>query len=312
VVVVVGVIAVPLAIRLGRRGLRYIRALGRAPAAAKALVLTIRLHDRMRLLESLGFLATVPVAGLDRLARAARVREYPSGATIVRQGDRGNEFFVLAVGEAAVFVRERGEDRGVNNLGVGDYFGERALLGDGLRRATVRSSSAVKVLAFPAEVFWKELAGTMAWETRLRTALGERERLQELPIFASMGSRQLDLLAVKLEVREVEAGETLVRQGDPGDTFFIVREGDLEVLVSGSGARRRANVLKPGDFFGEVALLYNVPRTATVRARSKASVWQLGRQDFRDLVGRYMGLEDDVAKVAASRFRRRARVGRAA
>jgi CRP-like cAMP-binding protein len=152
----------------------------------------------------------------------------------------------------------------------------------------------------------------MAWETRLRTALGERERLQELPIFASMGSRQLDLLAVKLEVREVEAGETLVRQGDPGDTFFIVREGDLEVLVSGSGARRRANVLKPGDFFGEVALLYNVPRTATVRARSKASVWQLGRQDFRDLVGRYMGLEDDVAKVAASRFRRRARVGRAA
>jgi CRP-like cAMP-binding protein len=143
-------------------------------------------------------------------------------------------------------------------------------------------------------------------------ALGERERLEELPIFASMGSRQLDLLAVKLEVRGVAAGETLIRQGDPGDTFYIVREGELEVLVSGNGARRRANLLHAGDFFGEIALLYEVPRTATVRARTEASVWELGRQDFRDLVGRYMGLEDDVAKLAASRLRRRGRVRGAA
>ena len=131
-------------------------------------------------------------------------------------------------------------------------------------------------------------------------ALGERERLEELPIFSGMGSRQLDLLAVKLAVREIAVGETLIRQGDPGDTFYIVRQGELEVLVSENGVRRRANLLKPGDFFGEIALLYEVPRTATVRARTQASVWQLGRQDFRDLVGRYMGLEDDVAKLAAT------------
>jgi len=312
VIGVVAVIAVPLSMRLGRRLWRYVKTLGKAPAAARAAILTIRLRDRMRLLESLGFLATVPQAGLDRLARAARVREYPSGTNVVRQGDRGDQFFVIAVGEAAVMVRERAEDRTLDRLGVGDYFGERALLGDGVRRATVRSLTPLKVLAFPAETFWKELAGTMAWEARLRMVLGERERLEALPIFAGMGSRQLDLLAVKLQVQEVEPGETLVRQGDPGDTFFIVRDGEMEVLVSANGARRRANLLKPGDFFGEVALLYDVPRTATVRARSRASVWRLGRQDFRDLVGRYMGLEGDVAKVAASRLRRRTRLRSAA
>ena len=187
---------------------------------------------------------------------------------------------------------------------MGDYFGERALLGDGFRRATVRSLTPLKLLAFSADVFWKELAGTVAWEARLRSALGERERLEEIPIFSAMGSRQLDLLAVKLKVVEVGVGETLVRQGDPGDTFYIVREGELDVLVSGSGGRRRANVLKPGDFFGEAALLDDAPRNATVRARTQASVWQLGRQDFKDVVGRYMGLEDDVARLAASRSRR--------
>jgi CRP-like cAMP-binding protein len=312
VVVVVGAIAIPLGIRLARRAWRYVKMLGRAPAAARALVTTVRMRDRVRLLESLGFLASLPLAGLDRLARAARVREVPRGTAVVRQGDRGDEFFVVAEGEAAVMVRERGQDKTVQELGVGDYFGERALLGDGLRRATVRAVTPLKLLAFPADAFWKELAGTMAWETRLRMALGERERLEELPIFSGMGSRQLDLLAVKLAVREIAVDETLIRQGDPGDTFYIVREGELEVLVTENGVRRRANLLKPGDFFGEIALLYEVPRTATVRARTQASVWELGRQDFRDLVGRYMGLEDDMAKLATSRLRRRRRVRGAA
>ena len=304
VVIVVAAIAIPLGMRLSRRVWRYLKVLRKAPGAAKKLVLTVRLHDRLRLLESLGFLATLPLASLDRLARAAKVREFAGGATVVRQGDRGDQFFVIASGNAEVLLREGGEDRPVQQLGVGDYFGERALLGDGFRRATVRSLAPLKVLAFSADVFWKELAGTVAWEARLRSALGERERLEEIPIFSRMGSRQLDLLAVKLKVLEVGAGETLVRQGDPGDTFYIVREGELDVLVSGNGGRRRANVLKPGEFFGEAALLDDAPRNATVRARTQASVWQLGRQDFRDVVGRYMGLEDDVARLAASRARR--------
>jgi putative peptide zinc metalloprotease protein len=311
VVLVIGAIAVPLGIRLGRRAWRYVSMLRKAPAAAKALVVTIRLRDRVRLLESLGFLASLPFAGLDRLARSARVREFAGGTPVVRQGERGDEFYVVASGQAAVVVRERGEDRTVEELGVGDYFGERALLGDGVRRATVRALTALKLLAFPADAFWKELAGTMAWEAQLRLALGERERLEGLPMFAGMTSRQLDLLAVKLRVRDVAAAETLIRQGDAGDTFYIVREGELEVLVSGDGARRRANLLKSGDFFGEIALLRDVPRTATVRARTEGSVWELGRQDFRDLIARYMGLEDDLAKLAASRLRRRGRLSRA-
>ena len=305
VVIVIGAIAIPLGIRLGRRAWRYVLLLRKAPAAAKSLVRTVRLRDRVRLLESLGFLGSLPFAGLDRLARSARVREVPRGTNVVRQGERGDEFYVIAAGDADVVVRERGEDRTAEELTVGDYFGERALLGDGLRRATVHAVTPLKLLVFSADAFWKELAGTMAWETRLRMALGERQRLEGLPIFAGMGSRQLDLLAVKLQVREIAAGETVIRRGEPGDTFYIVREGELEVLVSGNGARRRANLLRPGDFFGEIALLHEVPRTATVRARTAGSVWELGRHDFRDLLGRYMGLEDDVAKLAASRLRRR-------
>ncbi len=155
---------------------------------------------------------------------------------------------------------------------------------------------------FTADSFWRELAGTVAWETRLRAMLDERDRLEQLPMFADLGARQLDLLAVKLRVRLVEPGETVIRQGSRGDEFFIIREGEFEVLVSQAGSRKRVATLATGQYFGEVALINDTPRMATVRAKGQGSLWELDRQDFRDLLGRYMGLEDEVAKTATARL----------
>ncbi|TMB65918.1 MAG: cyclic nucleotide-binding domain-containing protein [Chloroflexi bacterium] len=63
-------------------------------------------------------------------------------------------------------------------------------------------------------------------------------------------------------------------------------------------------MLKTGDFFGEIALLRDVPRIATVQGLDEGSVWRLERQDFRDLLGRYLDLEGQIAGVAASRMPR--------
>ena len=86
----------------------------------------------------------------------------------------------------------------------------------------------------------------------------------------------MEQLAESLEDVRVATGEEIVRQGEPGDRFYLVKEGELDVFVDG----KPAQPLGPGDSFGEIALLRDVPRTATVKARSDAVLYALERQDF--------------------------------
>ena len=243
----------------------------------------------------------MPEAVADRLARAARVRTVRSGAQVIRQGDRGDEFFVIADGRASILVRSRGEDQLVGHYTTGDFFGERALLGGGVRAATILADTPLKLLVFSRDLFWTELAGPIGWQARVRQALEERQRLQAVPLFKGLGERQLDILAVKLETRPFAPGEVLVRQGDDGDSFYVVREGQVDVTRQDGRTRRKLASLKAGDYFGEMALLYNQPRMATVAGNDTGSVWRLGRQDFRDLIGRYLDLEGPIARKARSR-----------
>lgn len=297
-VVVIGAIAIPLGIRYARRLWRMRTVVTKAPQLARRAIFTVRMNDRLRLLGGLGFLRGMPRATVERLARAARVRHVASGEVVVRQGERGSEFFIIADGQAEVSVLEKGEERVVNKLKPGDFFGERALLEGGLRTATVRALIPMRLLVFGERAFWAELAGPIEWQRKVRQSLTERELLKRVPLFADVSSRQLDLLAVKLEVVPFRKGQMIVRRGDPGHDFFIVREGRLAAIGE---SRQTLREMGPGDFFGEIALLRDTPRTATVVGIVAGSVWRLGRQDFHELLGQYLALEDEFEGVAVAR-----------
>jgi putative peptide zinc metalloprotease protein len=295
---VVGAIAVPLGIRHGRRVWRLRAAVAKAPQAARRAIFTIRMSDRMLLLRRLGFLRGLPSASIERLARAARVRSAGAGEVLVRQGERGAQFFIIADGQAEVSILERGEDLSVRKLKPGDFFGERALLEGGIRTATVRALTPMRLLVFDEPAFWSELAGPIAWQRRVRDSLNERELLKGVPLFADVSSRQLDLLAVKLEVVPFRKRAVIVRRGDPGRDFYIVRQGQVAALGKSGETLRE---MGPGEFFGEIALLRDTPRTATVMGVAPGTLWRLGRQDFHELLGKYLALEDEFEGVAVAR-----------
>ena len=99
-------------------------------------------------------------------------------------------------------------------------------------------------------------------------------------MFALLPAPALEGLARSLEPVDVPAGETVIRQGEPGDRFYAIADGSLAVEVDG----RRVGEMSRPDGFGEIALLRDVPRTATVRALSPARLYALPKAAFLSAV----------------------------
>lgn len=105
--------------------------------------------------------------------------------------------------------------------------------------------------------------------------------LSRIGLLAGLPGEQLNKLAGRMAREEIPAGSGVVEQGEPGDRFYVVLSGMLNVSQEGLGQRR---VLRPGDYFGEVALAMDVPRTASVRAVTPAIVASCDRASFDELL----------------------------
>jgi len=112
------------------------------------------------------------------------------------------------------------------------------------------------------------------------------EFLSGLSVFEGASRPALEAVAMSLRTERVRAGETVVREGDEADDFFVIATGKLEVLSSGEAgeAPRRMGTLGPGAYFGEIGILEGIPRTATVRAITDCELYRIDGQAFRDAV----------------------------
>jgi MFS family permease len=137
--------------------------------------------------------------------------------------------------------------------------------------------------------------------TRLDAEPGDPRRLhllQAIPIFSPLSPPVLERLAARLTPVEAQGGEEIIRQGDHGDRFYVVSSGEVEVLVDGRPPRREGE----GSYFGEIALLRDVPRTATVRAATDVELFALDRNDFLPAVTGHAGSVQAAEAVIGTRL----------
>jgi cAMP-dependent protein kinase regulator len=202
---------------------------------------------------------------------------------LIAQGDNGDFLFVVEQGILDIWKKfpSDPEPKLVKVCEAGDTFGELSLLYNVPRAASVESRIEC--------VLWKLDRETFNAIVR-DSASKKREKYDEflkiVPILKSIDAYERSQIADALKVENFKAGATIVNQGETGDKFYILEEGQCFASKATSGSPSvKVMEYKPGDYFGELALLRDEPRAASVVAKTDSRLLVLDRRGFKRLLG---------------------------
>lgn len=131
--------------------------------------------------------------------------------------------------------------------------------------------------------------------------------LRKIPLFRGVDDQKLRLLAFLSERIRFDEGESLVEEGDYGDTAYIILEGTADVVIASAGGEQLVAQVGKNDFVGEIAILIDVPRTATVRATSPLVALAVSKEHFFKLLQTFPDMALEVMRALAHRLERTTR-----
>lgn len=203
---------------------------------------------------------------------------HKAGESIINQGDEGDNFYVIDEGEVDVYVN----NNLVTSISESGAFGELALIYGTPRAATVKAKTDVKLWAIDRDTYRRILMGSTIRKRKMY-----EEFLSKVSILDSLDKWERLTIADALVPITFPDGHIVVEQGHAGEDFYIIEEGKAIVLQQKNENEPQVEVgqLGPGDYFGEIALLFNRPRAATVRACGTLKCVKLDRARFERLLG---------------------------
>lgn len=207
---------------------------------------------------------------------------------IITQGDVGDFFYIVEKGEFDIFVNKTGMmqpgkagygDK-VSTIGPGGSFGELALMYNAPRAATIMTTGRDSILwALDRVTFRRILMENTFKRRRMYEAF-----LETVPILSSLVPYERAKIADALDTVNYPADAIIIKEGDPGDNFYIIESGTAEVRKRETGNKALKSLSK-GDYFGELALLNDAPRAASVVAKDKMKIATLDKDGFQRLLG---------------------------
>ncbi|KAK3328381.1 cyclic nucleotide-binding-like protein [Cercophora scortea] len=214
------------------------------------------------------------------------------GIKVITQGDAGDFFYVVEKGSFDVYVNPSGAlQPGPNGMGqnvgrieAGGSFGELALMYNAPRAATVISAEPQCTLwALDRLTFRRILMESTFARRRMYESF-----LEEVPLLSTLTPYERSKIADALESQKFPAGHAIIREGEKGLSFFLLEAG--EAVAYRSGNPTPVKHYKKGDFFGELALLNDAPRAASVVSATEVKVATLGKSAFQRLLGPVEGI----------------------
>ena len=150
---------------------------------------------------------------------------------------------------------------------------------------------------------WNKQAGFTLFDHGDRVEI-DIARLRSLPILSSLDQSLLTELQSQFDTEHYPTGRVIVHEGDPGDRFYVLVRGAATVSKANRDGDNpeMLGVLQDGDFFGEIALLQDTPRTATVRAKLPCICLSLRRENFTAILNRFPHVRKQVTQIARARY----------
>ena len=210
------------------------------------------------------------------------------GIKIITQGDAGDYFYIVEKGHFDVYINKTGsvqpgpEGMGtkVADIGPGGSFGELALMYNAPRAATIISTEPGSLLWALDRITFRRILMDSAFARRRMY----ENFLNEVPLLASLEPYQHSKIADSLETQKFPAGSTIIREGDRGEAFYLLESGTAAAYKKETGDKILTKY-KKGDYFGELALLDDKPRAASVVSLEEVKVAMLGKEGFQRLLG---------------------------
>lgn len=219
--------------------------------------------------------------------------EVKAPTLLIREGDPGDKFYIATTGSFEVVIKtflngifNIRTGIAVKVLDSGTSFGELSLMYNQPRSCTIRTKTDATVFSLDRRSFKRYLiqANQAQADIHLKT-------LKNVKLLQNLGEQVLRQIADALVRRTFEPGEDIITEGEKGDEFFILEDGEVDIYTKKTGFIR---TLGPGCTFGEVALQKNVLRTATCRAKSLCNLMAMDRESFETLFGPLDALQEKM------------------
>ncbi len=229
------------------------------------------------------------MASLEQLAALARPLVVAPGGEPIRQGEPGDRFYVIQAGVAEVVI----DGVGVRQLGPQDEFGDRALLRDTPRTATVRARTEMRVLGIDRDAFLRAVTGEAGVRLAPPDLVGVPvpHVLRELPLFARVEESAVRALSQRVTRRQLPAGTVVFDATEPSDGAYVILRGRIELERDGAVSA----VLLPGEIFGELSSIRGMPRVGRAVATEASVVLWMAADDLREALGRPRALTESTA-----------------
>lgn len=223
---------------------------------------------------------------------------------VITQGDVGDYFYVVERGSFDIYVNQSGKAEAgaeglgtkVGKVGPGGSFGELALMYNAPRAATVISTEPSTLWALDRVTFRRILMDSAFQRRRMYEGF-----LEEVPLLSSLTPYERSKIADALETKKYPPGTKIITEGEVGEHFYIVESGEAEVYLRAKGTVPVHQYTK-GGYFGELALLNDAPRAASVVSKTEVKVATLGKDGFQRLLGPVEGImrRNDPSKATAA------------